>query len=1084
MLSHSSSQLPQQRGQPPAYEVTITVGLGHEKPVNVTYSTSLNRESLHENIQPRKFAPENMASNMELLECPMCDFTVSPSDDYFLQLHFEQVHTTDSPFVIQDDPASPPPALPQSPSSKRKHVADTPSSDEEENTVMCSEPDCGEVVLLSDFNDHLDYHAAESLSFDEATGKYHSHHSSATMQGVAVTRRPDTGLSKNAFLEHNFTTDLPDALKRHEGHGRKVKKHTYRKRSDTDSSEKSTLSRSIISFNPFAKLDKTVKPPSKSARLGKSELGPHAWEDRMPKWLHDQLDAGPKITVVNRIGRDGRLIKQEQVQNETPGIIPILAQLSALDHSVKNAYYCHPSILHIGKTPKEGGFCGYRNIQMLLSYIQGAKAQGHEEFPGRTPGILKLQDLIENAWDKGINTIGRVQTGGIRDTRKYIGTPEAQAFFLSSEINCAVEMFSDSKGRSTEAHESLLAAIERYFVQAAISDGSNVYKTLLPPIYLQQPGHSLTIVGFERHRDGHCNLMVFDPMYNTSPAMHKLVGRKNIKTARPEVLHAYRRGARQLRKHAAFEILMLTATPPLFPAWDVLRQFPDCRYVYAFFRSRTLGYDVYPEDYFLQNFPWQQYGGLWVCDEARFARAEPMNALSAQALRRMTGDGAPNRSSNSNSPTSPFTSASFQHLQAANAHMRGKAHSGLPSFTSSIDEPNGGLFDSKQDNRSVPLFNLGGLRTTLPQPKAMRPSLSLLTDVGRKYPGFPTPLSPTLSAKELFPSPASDAGSGAGTPRYPSPAIRTVSPMSIDGSEMCGPSRRCQSHGYEHYASQMDLIDSVLSRTKHTSGILGPSPMQSPPRSPSPSALSIAKATGLTSPSRCISPRTAMLKNMVGKQALESLSHNPALYPAAASQLLSSAFNAYPPSPSSPARSILLHAPTSCLTSPPPPSIHIANGTETNPTSPIDPSGTMLLYTSNRSVDSGLLGVRPLSETQVAEYRFWRPCGRRLCAFGCGDAREGEWAAAKRLFQDVEEVTPNDVNPRNEEHNASQGKERERSGGYVSFGLDGVSADSNVDEGYGSEENKFSASTWAGRRMVTDWNQFLLSCEREGVARF
>lgn len=292
----------------------------------------------------------------------------------------------------------------------------------------------------------------------------------------------------------------------------------------------------------------------------------------MPRWLHDQLAAGPKITVTNRIGRDGRLIKQEQVQNETPGIIPILAQLSALDRSVKEAYYCHPSTLHIGKTPKEGGFCGYRNIQMLISYIQGSKAQGFEEFPGRTPGILKLQDLIERAWDKGINEIGRQQTGGIRDTRKYIGTPEActtpshhclaayfiqaQALFLSAQINCAVEMFTDSPDGSVEAHEQLLAAIERYFAQAAVSDGSNVYKTLLPPIYLQQPGHSITIIGLERRRDGSCNLMIFDPMYSTSPAMHKLIGRKNIRTPRPEVLYAYRRVAKQLRKHAAFEVLM------------------------------------------------------------------------------------------------------------------------------------------------------------------------------------------------------------------------------------------------------------------------------------------------------------------------------------------------------------------------------------------------------------------------------------------------------------------------------------------------------------------------------------------------
>lgn len=117
-------------------------------------------------------------------------------------------------------------------------------------------------------------------------------------------------------------------------------------------------------------------------------------------------------------------------------------------------------------------------------------------------------------------------------------------------------MFSDAPDGSLEAHDGLVTAVERYFAQAAVGDGSSVYKTLLPPIYLQQPGHSITIIGFERRRDGSCNLIVFDPIYSTSPAMHKLLGRKDIKSHRPEVLHAYRRGAKQLKKHAAFEILM------------------------------------------------------------------------------------------------------------------------------------------------------------------------------------------------------------------------------------------------------------------------------------------------------------------------------------------------------------------------------------------------------------------------------------------------------------------------------------------------------------------------------------------------
>ena len=134
---------------------------------------------------------------------------------------------------------------------------------------------------------------------------------------------------------------------------------------------------------------------------------------------------------------------------------------------------------------------------------------------------------------------------------------QAQALFLSSEIDCAVEMFCDAPDGSIEAHEQLLSAVESYFSQAAVKDDdSKVFKTLLPPIYLQQPGHSVTIVGFERRKDGSSNLVTFDPMYHTSPAMHGLLGRRHIRTPRPEVLHAYRRPARALRKHAAFEILM------------------------------------------------------------------------------------------------------------------------------------------------------------------------------------------------------------------------------------------------------------------------------------------------------------------------------------------------------------------------------------------------------------------------------------------------------------------------------------------------------------------------------------------------
>jgi hypothetical protein len=140
----------------------------------------------------------------------------------------------------------------------------------------------------------------------------------------------------------------------------------------------------------------------------------------------------------------------------------------------------------------------------------------------------------------------------------------------------------------------------------------------------------------------------------------------------------------------------------------------------------------------------------------------------------------------------------------------------------------------------------------------------------------------------------------------------------------------------------------------------------------------------------------------------------------------------------------------------PDPVIHIANGTSTSTSSPLSPTGTMLSYTSRRPITSGLLGVRPLSETEVAEYRFWSPCGDRRCAFGCGGAEQGERAAAKRLFREMEVEDEEDI-------------------GDGGLDLDGRG-------GAGDEGGK--ASVWAGRRFVGDWEGFLRGCEREGIARF
>lgn len=63
---------------------------------------------------------------------------------------------------------------------------------------------------------------------------------------------------------------------------------------------------------------------------------------------------------------------------------------------------------------------------MIISYIIHANAAGAELFADDYPTIFQLQDLIENAWDHGHNSHGRLETGGIKGTRKFIGTPEVR----------------------------------------------------------------------------------------------------------------------------------------------------------------------------------------------------------------------------------------------------------------------------------------------------------------------------------------------------------------------------------------------------------------------------------------------------------------------------------------------------------------------------------------------------------------------------------------------------------------------------------------------------------------------------------
>lgn len=233
-----------------------------------------------------------------------------------------------------------------------------------------------------------------------------------------------------------------------------------------------------------------------------------------------------------------------------PGVIEVLGQLLDENPTTTWAYLCHPSIQHVSKLKREGkspscsatvlsvgivsdlpsgGFCGYRNIQMLSSYIVGARAQGHEHFHRRIPSIFKIQDFIERAWDMGINARGRIETGGVKGSRKYIGTPEVRGKqpckhhggLRCSETDageigtshvsgsqhtvstgnppltpsptfrlkiCRVRAMGFRDSQTEQAEARLMQHVLEYFAAAHVEGSGKVRRTSLPPIYFQHRG--------------------------------------------------------------------------------------------------------------------------------------------------------------------------------------------------------------------------------------------------------------------------------------------------------------------------------------------------------------------------------------------------------------------------------------------------------------------------------------------------------------------------------------------------------------------------------------------------------------------
>ncbi|KAI9064277.1 DUF1671-domain-containing protein [Trametes sanguinea] len=222
--------------------------------------------------------------------------------------------------------------------------------------------------------------------------------------------------------------------------------------------------------------------------------------------------------------------------NFSPGLIPVLKKALTKSHEkgvTQRAWLAFEQAVHIYREYWDAHWgCGYRNYLMACAALMDQQRQPmylpllHSPPP---PGLRNLQLTLEEAWKNDYDEDGaREYKYKLVDTNKWIGTAEIYVAFTYRGIPAQLVDFSDLSG----GVEPLLQWIYDYFsggdpqpksttVGEALKGARPVIVTDKLPIILQHQGHSRTIVGCEKVKNGTITLLTFDPSRRISPLIRQ-----------------------------------------------------------------------------------------------------------------------------------------------------------------------------------------------------------------------------------------------------------------------------------------------------------------------------------------------------------------------------------------------------------------------------------------------------------------------------------------------------------------------------------------------------------------------------------
>ncbi|KAF9432524.1 hypothetical protein BGZ76_010666 [Entomortierella beljakovae] len=472
-------------------------------------------------------------SQSQFQSCPVCNQLIRGNLDLF-EAHVNS-HFYDEEHSILDEVHSP--SIINSPDSDFPDHLLSPEFD-----VECDAPGCDMKVNIGDMAVHMDRHLAEQIHSRETAENIAS---KLNENGYAHGKgKGKSTINQSELLNKRARVPSPEMSSCYDD---EEVQHSLAVQYIDDEDDDNIPVKKPRSRSPDVIKSSSKKPEESTKQSGQTTMDgffKKAFGAITSSSSTSNTSTSPSSPKKPTFGSSKPNSKSLNDSSGTPGLIPkarILLNASIVQGVTRQAYLADPSIKFVQSDGSDKGWgCGYRNTQMMLSYVvsqpttqkdipQGANRNsimGPVTSP--IPNIKELQQQLEFAWKSGYDPTGAKQLNyKVSGTKQWIGTTEVWAILSSLGIRCSILDFHVPTGPNG-THPAMLAAIYNYFRTPAWAPlesppflkfkgfeqkaaDQRVIQTAKPPIYIQHQGHSRTIIGVEVLENGELNLLTFDP---------------------------------------------------------------------------------------------------------------------------------------------------------------------------------------------------------------------------------------------------------------------------------------------------------------------------------------------------------------------------------------------------------------------------------------------------------------------------------------------------------------------------------------------------------------------------------------------